>query len=452
MSVNGDQPVRVAMLARVVFPLHGFGGIERHVFHLTTHLARLGVRVTLFVQEPTSELPPAASQERSPSDAGRSTPDNPYADVLPGVERVVTLRYDYTSPHLRPNSILGRQINYPYYSWRLGLMVAEAARRGAFDVVHAQGLCALGYGWIRSRDPLLRRVPFIANPHGLEEYRTPDWRKWLAYAPFRVLYSYGTRTADRAIATDACTKDDVPRYLGVDPARVVVIPSAIDAEECLAPVNEATRAALRERFQLDQADPVLLSVSRLERNKGYHVLIEALARLRGRLPPRWRWLLVGQGKERQALEAQARAAGIAEHVTFVGRLSDAELHNLYEEVDLVVHPTLYEGSSLVTLEGMIHRRPVVASAAGGIPDKVFDERNGYLVRPGDAGDLADKIGRALDARERWPAWGEESVRIVRSTFDWPVVARRTLAEYQRMLAARDSGELSSTPTPSPRTS
>ena len=175
-----------------------------------------------------------------------------------------------------------------------------------------------------------------------------------------------------------------------------------------------------------------MSVSRLERNKGYHILAEALARLRDRLPPRWRWLLVGQGKERAALEQQARALGIAEHVSFAGKLDDTELHSLYEEVDLVVHPTLYEGSSLVTLEALIHKKPIIASAAGGIPDKVFDDRNGYLTRPGDVDDLVAKIIMALDARARWPAWGEESVRIVRTTFDWPVVARRTLAEYERM--------------------
>ncbi|MEN9936282.1 MAG: hypothetical protein RLZZ387_2861 [Chloroflexota bacterium] len=425
MTVN--TPIRVAMLARVVFPLHGFGGIERHVFHLTTHLARLGAQVTLYVQQTSTDQQQLDTELR-----------HAYESVVGGLSSVIFLRYDYTSPRLRPNSILGRQINYPYYTWELGRAAARQARRGAYDVVHAQGLCALGYGWIRRRDPLLRRVPFIANPHGLEEYRTPDWRKWLAYAPFRALYSYGTRLADRAIATDACTKDDLPHYLGVHPDRVVVIPSAIDSEECLAPVTAVMRAAMRERFRLDEAEPTFLSVSRLERNKGYHVMIEALALLQGRgaLPPRWRWLLVGQGKERQALEEQARAAGIAEHITFAGRLTDAELHNLYEEVDLVVHPTLYEGSSLVTLEGMIHRKPVVASAAGGIPDKVFDERNGYLVRPGDAADLADKIGRALDARQRWPAWGEESVRIVTTTFDWPVVARRTYQEYERMLAAQ----------------
>ena len=416
-----SDALRVAMLARVVFPLHGFGGIERHVFHLTTHLARLGVRVTLYVQTPGASLHKNASALA-----------NPYADALPGIERVIPLRYDYTSPALRPNSILGRQINYPWYSWRLGRLAAAAARRGAYDIVHAQGLCSFGYGWIRVRDPLLRRVPFIANPHGLEEYRTPDRRKWLAYAPFRALYSYVARCADRAIATDACTRDDLPRYLGVDPANVVVIPSAIDADECLAPVNDATRAALRERLHLDDADLTILSVGRLERNKGYHVQIEALSRLRGRLPPRWRWLLVGEGKERSALERQAREAGIVGHVTFVGRLDDTELHNLYEEVDLVAHPTLYEGSSLVTLEAMIHRRPIVASAAGGIPDKVFNGRNGYLARPGDADDLAAKMRLALDQRNRWAAWGEESVRIVRGTFDWPVVARRTKQEYERL--------------------
>ncbi|GAB4195624.1 MAG: glycosyltransferase family 4 protein [Roseiflexaceae bacterium] len=411
------------MLARVVFPLHGFGGIERHVFHLVTHLARLDVAVTLYVQDEASGLRLEASDK------------DHAASLKSHVSSLTFLRYDYTTPLLRPNSILGRQINYPWYSWQLGLAAAAAARRGEYDVVHAQGLCAFGYGWIRRRDPLLRRLPFIANPHGLEEYRTPDWRKRLAYAPFRALYSYGNRCADRVIATDACTQDDLPRYLDVDPAQVVVIPSAIDVAECLAYLNEATRVELRARLHLAENDLTLLSVGRLERNKGFHIMLEALARLRQRLPPRWRWLLVGQGTERARLEQQTHALGLAEHVGFVGRLDDAELHNLYEEVDLVVHPTLYEGSSLVTLEGMIHRRPMVASAAGGIPDKVFDGRNGYLVRPGDPDDLAAKLGLALDQRARWTAWGEESVRIVRSTFDWPVVARRTRDTYEQMIAA-----------------
>jgi len=404
--------LRVAMLARAVYPLHGYGGIERHVFHLSTHLARRGVAVTLYVQPPT---------------------DGPA--TLPGVARIETLRYDRTSPLIRPNSIIGRQLNYPWYSWQLGQRVARAVRDGAFDIVHAQGLCAFGYAMLHQRDARLRRIPFIANPHGLEEYRTPDWRKWLAYAPFRGMYSYGTRRADRAIATDACTRDDLPHYLGVAAERVVVIPSAIDADECLAPVNDAMRHALRAQLQLDGATLTLLSVGRLERNKGYHIAIDALAHLAPQLPATWRWLLVGSGHERTSLEMQAQAAGIGAHVRFVGRLDDEQLHNLYEEVDLVLHPTLYEGSSLVTLEGMIHRRPIVASAAGGIPDKVIPDVNGVLVPPGDPAALAAGIRRAIAARAAWPAWGAASAAIVRTTFDWPVVAQRTIDTYHAMRRA-----------------
>src|SRR5215216_2346653 len=105
-----SAPLRVAMLARVVFPLHGFGGIERHVFHLVTHLTRLGVRVTLYVQPPTND---GATGRRSDKATGRwddwmtasQLDARSAARALsrsPVQPEVVFLRYDYTSPYLRP--------------------------------------------------------------------------------------------------------------------------------------------------------------------------------------------------------------------------------------------------------------------------------------------------------------------------------------------------------------
>jgi glycosyltransferase involved in cell wall biosynthesis len=275
----------------------------------------------------------------------------------------------------------------------------------------------------------------------MEEYRTPARLKHIAYAPFRVLYSAGNRAADRAIATDACTQDDLPHYLGVDPRRVVVIPSAIDVDECLQAVDRTTGAELRSRLGLDGHDPVVLSVGRLERNKGFHILAAALAEARPALGTAWRWVHVGRGKEEEALRRQIAALGIEPHVVFAGALDDRELHSLYEEVDLFVNPTLYEGSSLTTLEGMVHRQPVIASAAGGIPDKVFTGRNGVLVPPGDVAALAEALRMALARRADWPAWGEEGRRIVETTFAWPIVARRTLQEYQHLLGLGASARL-----------
>ena len=406
-------PIRVAMLARVVWPLHGYGGIERHVYHLTTYLTKLGADVTLYVQTPPD-----------PSQLAQLTPHM----------QVRTLRYDYTSPYLRPNSILGRQINYPRYTMELGHQAATAVRAGEFDVVHSQGLCAFGYGWLRRNDPQLRAVPFFANPHGLEEYRTPDWRKWLAYVPFRWMYSTGHRLADYAIATDACTAPDLPHYLGVDPQRVVVIPSAIDTAENLAPIAANLVHDLRQRFAAND-ELLMLSVSRLERNKGYHLFAEALAQAhqRGELPATWRWVLVGEGKERTALTAQMHQLGIAAHVTFAGRMSDAELQNLYAACDFFVHPTLYEGSSLVTLEAMIHQRPVLATAAGGIPDKVFNGVNGILVTPNNMQALYVGLQQMLQARSQWAEWGARGATIVHRQFDWPVVAQQTMDAYRQAL-------------------
>ncbi len=425
-------PLRVLMLARAVYPLHGFGGIERHVFHLVTHLVRQGVDVKLVVGRVDGSTQDV-QLGRIVEAAGLQKNQSSYGNLA-----LTSRRYDHTSPLLRPNSIAGRQINYPLFSLAEGRLGAKVVKAGLVNVVHSQGLCAWGYACMRQRETPLQQVPFIANPHGLEEYRTPDWRKRLAYTPFRALYSWAHRAADRVIATDGCTQDDLPRYLHVDPARVVVIPSAIDVDECLGAVRAETRAELRARFKLGEAKPKLLSVGRLERNKGYHLLLDALAELQPLLGPYWRWLLVGTGKERAALEAQGQRLGLSEHIVFAGALDDTELHSLYEEVDLFLHPTLYEGSSLVTLEAMIHRLPVVASAAGGIPDKVFPQHNGLLVPPGDTQALILALAEALQQRAAWPSWGLHGKVIAETTFSWPAVARRTKAEYEWMLDAASS--------------
>src|SRR5437763_1632763 len=134
-----------------------------------------------------------------------------------------------------------------------------------------------------------------------------------------------------------------------------------------------------------------ISVGRMEANKGFEHLLRALALVKWGAGAQWRWLFVGEGSLRQHLEVVAGQLGLREHVDFTGRLSDIELHSLYAQCNLFAHPTLYEGSSLVTLEAMAHALPVVASATGGIPDKVIEDVTGFLVPPGDPARLAEKI-------------------------------------------------------------
>src|SRR6476646_6293298 len=100
MSSQISQPLRVAMLARVVYPLHGFGGIERHVFHLVTHLVKQAVDVKLVVGAVGDQ--DHSAQLARITEAAQLTPQSVYGSL-----QLTSLRYDRTSPLLRPNGIAG---------------------------------------------------------------------------------------------------------------------------------------------------------------------------------------------------------------------------------------------------------------------------------------------------------------------------------------------------------
>jgi glycosyltransferase involved in cell wall biosynthesis len=329
--------------------------------------------------------------------------------------------------------VLDRTVNYPTFAERLGEVVAAMVHEGRVDVVDAQGIAGLGYGRRRRRDASLR-APLVVNPQGMEEHKTTGVKR-LALARVRALSRAAARLADRVVATDEATRAEVPRYLGVDPARVVVLPNGIDADEIrdLTPPEPGRR--VHDAFPaLADASPVLLSVGRVEAYKGLADVAAAVSRLArdGALPPRWAWVVVGSGPAAGSL-VRGLPGAVATRVHLAGRIPDGLLHALYERADVFVHATRYEGSSLVTLEAMAHGRPVVATAAGGIPDKVVDGVTGRLVPPADIAALAGAIRDVLADPERRRRMGERGRAHVLARFAWPVLVERTIAVYEELL-------------------
>ena len=431
------ERLRIVLLSRVVAPWHGVGGLERHVADMTRHLVRRGVRVTLVTPPPVQEV---VEEE---------------AAALPGLEdalndgRLETQFVPYvTFPFAgrRGTTILDRITAYPYFGYRAGRAAQRLVEGGGVQVVHGLGASALGYARERTRDRIAT-VPFIFNPQGLEEFGGTDPSrarlKTLAYRPLRVAVRTCADTADRVIATDNVLAPVVRAHLGVEEDRLRVIPNAIDLDAIDTLASSAGDG--RAPHGRDNA-ALLLGVGRLEANKGYHVLIEALARV-SVMPgaPACHLVLVGDGPQRSALERRAREAGLGPRVHFLGRLPDDDLHQWYGDATLFVHPTLYEGSSLVTLEAMAHRCAVVATAAGGIPDKVQPGVTGWLVPPGNAGALARAIVGALSNRERLPTMGQAGRVLVERRFSWPAVMDRLLDLYAETLAGSPTGSPASRP-------
>ena len=147
----------------------------------------------------------------------------------------------------------------------------------------------------------------------------------------------------------------------------------------------------------------------------------------------WRWVVVGDGPFRSAIEARVAANGIEGRTVMAGRLQDAALHAWYEAASIFVHPTLYEGSSIVTLEAMSHRRPVVATTAGGLPDKVRDGVTGWLVPPGDATALERALRTALGSAAKLATMGVAGRALVETEFSWDRSADRMLAVFDELL-------------------
>jgi glycosyltransferase involved in cell wall biosynthesis len=121
-------------------------------------------------------------------------------------------------------------------------------------------------------------------------------------------------------------------------------------------------------------------------------------------------------------------------VILAGRCSESDLHAWYEAATVFVHPTRYEGSSLVSLEAMAHRKPIVATRAGGLPDKVRPGQNGWLVEPGDAAGLARALAEAAANPTALAPMGARSRAIVEQEFAWSVLVDRYLELYDELLS------------------
>ncbi|MDQ6908756.1 MAG: glycosyltransferase family 4 protein [Chloroflexota bacterium] len=351
--------MNIAVASRAVAPLHGVGGLERAVADVCSALTDRGHRVTLVTATPTHEQ----------SD-----------DSLLRVAELIAVPWA-DLPALRRGGVLDRVVHYPRFVRRA--TGALAARDTVFDAAIGHGAAAVAFVPLLDTGQVRR---LLLNPHGMEEFSAYGLKRALL-APQRSLVRTAARHADRTIALDAILVPDVMRNLGLPRERIAIVPNGIDVERVDRLVGTVVPPT--------DGPPVIVSLARIEPNKGLDVLAAALGIVREQLPAGWKWLHIGDGAARPQVEAAIERAGIGGHATLLGRLPDAALHRTLAAATLFVHPTRYEGSPLVMLEAMAHRLPIVASAVGGIPDKVIPGETGWLVPPDDPAALGAAICSAL---------------------------------------------------------
>jgi glycosyltransferase involved in cell wall biosynthesis len=149
---------------------------------------------------------------------------------------------------------------------------------------------------------------------------------------------------------------------------------------------------LHEEYLIPEGAPIVGVVARLEAEKGHRTLIDAWPEVLAAVPNAW-LLVIGEGSERDALEAEAASLGVSERIVFTGRREDVPA--VTAALDVAVLPSYREAQGLSVLEAMALGRPVVASKVGGIPEMIEDGVTGLLVPPNDCDALAGAIIRLL---------------------------------------------------------
>jgi glycosyltransferase involved in cell wall biosynthesis len=286
---------------------------------------------------------------------------------------------------------------------------ALVASTGA-DVVHAHGYKADIYVYLALRSA---KKPMVSTCH---TWYDTDWMV--------TLYGKIDRLLLRSYAEVVAVSEEVKQQLlraGVEAKKVHLIKNGID----LRPFAGAAPSLRDELCQGQPGCVVVGLVGRLAREKGVDLFVQAAAEVLKELPET-RFVLVGDGPERAALEAQIDRLQVREKVRLAGPRSD--MPSVYATLDVMVSASRQEGLPMAILEGLASGRAVIATAVGDVPNVVRDGSTGVLLLPEDVPALVSAMKRLLvDAklRERLGAAGRN---VIAKEFS----AERMTADYLRI--------------------
>jgi glycosyltransferase involved in cell wall biosynthesis len=299
----------------------------------------------------------------------------------------------------------------------LTVLGALASRR--FDVLHSAALTA-PLATRAANVVVLADTTWLTNPD-MGRGQAATVRLWQAAVPIVA------RRADRVVAISEDSARQVREQLRIDPARLDVIPLGYRPKPHAAATPEGE---LRARLGLGDG-PIVLNVAMKKVHKNQRRLVQALPRIRAAVPGA-RLVLAGAPTPYEAeLDAEARASGVAEHVTQPGYVDDADLEGLYAAASVFVFPSLNEGFGLPVLEAMGRGLPVVTSDRSALPEVAGDAA--LRADPESVAASADATVLArLDAetRARLTAAG----RARPAAFTWERAAAETVDCWERARA------------------
>ncbi len=267
----------------------------------------------------------------------------------------------------------------------LTALLKELDRRQA-DVIHLHGYGATTFGRLAAA---IRGIPVVLHEHA-NLTDTP----WFQKVADKLLAPY----TDIAIAVSKSTADFVVNARLVPAERTKVVYLGVPLEEFSRPRSEAEIADARRALEIPDEVFAIGTVTRLMPSKGNQYLVEAARPVIEALPSA-RIYIVGEGELQPELEAQARSLGLGDRLVFCGFRRDVA--QALSAFDMLVFPSLWEGTPLTVLETLAMGKPIVSTDADGLQDVLTPGTDAIMVPKRDGPALAEAIIRlAQDPAER----------------------------------------------------
>ena len=308
----------------------------------------------------------------------------------------------------------------PVRSLWMQVVLPGILRRLRPDLVHYTNYLA----------PVAAGVPYVVSVHDMTLSVVPECHTLKKRLLTARLLPLVARRARLVLTPSRSTRDDVVRLLGIDPARVRVIPYAASPRFRPAGRDDAPPRAAGE-------DPYFLYVGTLEPRKNLARALRAFAKVSRRLPAH-RFVIVGQrGWKYGEILREAVRADCPGRVVLTGYVPESELPALYAHATAFVYPSLYEGFGLPVVEAMACGTPILTSRSSSLRE--IAEGAALLVDPRDEGEISRGL-ECLAADEGLRAELRRRGLERAAEYSWDRTGRETVAAYRQALESSPAGD------------
>ena len=245
-----------------------------------------------------------------------------------------------------------------------------------------------------------------------------------------LLHRFSDFLVDKVIAVSETARDAFILRQNINPRKVETVYNGVDLEE--AQVEEIDRNKIKAEWGIPADSPVLAVVGRLNPEKGQKIFIMACREI-AKDYPQARFMLIGNGPEREKLEKLIEESGLKEKFVLTGFIKD--IAPVFKIIDIVVQPSFEAGESfgLTVAEAMAKAKAVIVSDIGCFKEIISDGKDGLLFPAGDYLALAQDIRLLLGNPGLRNALGLEAQNTIKKKFDIRITVRQTEEVYKKLL-------------------